>query len=118
MYWSGNGVGKRASINLHLVTMAGALTNAVDEASSKLSTNTVYDTKNPYSIRLKDYFRTDLRIYWKRNRTHYNSMLSLDIQNATNRLNEQYLYYEHRAQKTTIKTQLGLLPILSYRIEL
>jgi CarboxypepD_reg-like domain len=106
-------------VNLHVVTMAGALTNAVDEVASKSSLiNTIYDYKNPYSIRLKDYFRTDLRIYWKRNRTHYNSMLSLDIQNATNRLNEQYLYYEHRAQKTTIKTQLGLLPILSYRVEI
>ncbi len=105
-------------VNLHAVTMAGALTNTVNEAQSKANKTTIYDYKNPYNIRLQDYFRTDMRIYWKRNRTRYNSMLSLDIQNATNRLNEQYLYYEQRAQKTTIKTQLGLLPILSYRVEI
>jgi hypothetical protein len=105
-------------VNLHAVAMAGALTNTVNEAQSKANKTTIYDYKNPYNVRLQDYFRTDMRIYWKRNRTRYNSMLSLDIQNATNRLNEQYLYYEQRAQKTTIKTQLGLLPILSYRVEI
>jgi hypothetical protein len=62
------------------------------------------------------YFRTDLNVYIKRNRKNWSSTLQLDIQNATNRLNEQYYYFDNFTQKGAPQYQLGLLPNLSYRI--
>lgn len=62
------------------------------------------------------YFRTDLNVYVKRNRKNWSSTLQLDIQNATNRANEQYYYFDTFKQKQTPQYQLGLLPNLSYRI--
>jgi hypothetical protein len=68
------------------------------------------------SKQIKPYFRSDLNVYVKRNRKNWSSTLQLDIQNVTNKANEQYYYYDAFLGKTTPQYQLGLLPNLSYRI--
>jgi hypothetical protein len=68
------------------------------------------------SKQIAPYFRSDLNIYFKKNRRHSSSIVQLDIQNVTNRLNEQYYYYDSFLGKLTPQLQLGLLPNLSYRI--
>lgn len=70
-----------------------------------------------YSEKLDDYFRIDLRLYKKWNKVGRNSMLSLDIQNLTNRKNAQYHYYDSVQDKVQLKQQLGLIPILTWRGE-
>jgi hypothetical protein len=62
------------------------------------------------------YFRSDLNIYFKKNRRHSSSIVQLDIQNVTNRLNQQYYYYDSFLDRLIPQLQLGLLPNLSYRI--
>ena len=69
------------------------------------------------TIQLADYFRTDLRIYWKRNKPGYTRTWSLDVQNLTNTENEAYSYYDFRANQVIMKTQLGLIPVLNYKVE-
>ena len=76
-----------------------------------------YDYSKINTIKLKDYFRTDLRIYWKRNKPGYTRTWSLDIQNLTNTENEAYSYYDLRANQVIMKTQLGLIPVLNYKVE-
>jgi hypothetical protein len=73
----------------------------------------IYNTKSP---EVAPYFRTDLNVYVKRNRKNWSSTLQLDIQNVTNRENEQYYYYDSFKQKGDTQYQLGLLPNLSYKI--
>lgn len=63
-----------------------------------------------------NYFRSDLNIYVKRNRKNWSSTLQLDIQNVTNRDNEQYYYFDNFTKKQTPQYQLGLLPNLSYKV--
>jgi hypothetical protein len=63
-----------------------------------------------------NYFRSDLNVYMKRNRKKWSSTVQLDIQNLTNKQNEQYYYFDNFTQKVTPQYQLGLLPNLSYRI--
>jgi hypothetical protein len=70
----------------------------------------------PLSKQIAPYFRSDLNIYFKKNRRNSSSILQLDIQNVTNRLNEQYYYFDSFLDKLTPQLQLGLLPNLSYRI--
>lgn len=63
-----------------------------------------------------NYIRSDLNVYVKRNRKNWSSTLQLDIQNVTNRENEQYYYFDSFTQKQTPQYQLGLLPNLSYKV--
>jgi len=59
----------------------------------------------------------DLRIYLKRNKVGRNNTLALDIQNVANQKNAAYNYYDAQKGQIIQKTQLGLIPILSYRVE-
>ena len=72
----------------------------------------VYDNKQ-----LKDYFRTDLNVYWKRSHARYSSTVQLDIQNVTNQQNDGWNYYDVRKKAVVAKTQLGLIPNLAYKVE-
>ena len=65
----------------------------------------------------KDYFRTDLNVYFKRHRKNWQSTLQLDIQNVTNRENEWSVIYDRLQQRYLSKKQLGLLPNLAYKVE-
>ncbi len=68
------------------------------------------------SRQIAPYFRSDLNVYVKRNRKNWSSTLQLDIQNVSNRQNEQYYYFDSYTQKLTPQYQLGLLPNLSYKV--
>jgi hypothetical protein len=72
----------------------------------------------PLSIlktQLKDYFRTDFRIYWKWNKPKRSTTFSIDIQNVLNRKNEAYQYFDQVQQQVVTKEQLGLIPLVAYR---
>jgi hypothetical protein len=78
-----------------------------------------YREYNSFSLITKQvapYFRTDLNVYFKKNRRKSSSIVQLDIQNVTNKNNEQYYYYDSFLNRETPQYQLGLLPNLSYRI--
>ena len=68
-------------------------------------------------VQVKDYFRTDLNVYFKRNRKKWQSTLQLDIQNVTNRENEWTTVFDRLQGRTIAKKQLGLIPNLAYKIE-
>lgn len=72
---------------------------------------------NPFSRKLNDYFRSDVRFYWKWNKPKSTATLALDIQNVTNRKNEAYYYHDVVKDGIVLKEQLGLIPNLSYKIE-
>ncbi len=89
----------------------------IDEESSREQGYTVYRPAEAFTLKQDDYFRIDLRLYLKWNRTGRSSMVFLDIQNALNRKNPQYSYYDSVQEKILTKTQLGLIPVLSWRME-
>lgn len=66
---------------------------------------------------LKDYFRTDLSVYWKRSHRRYSSTVQLDLQNVTNQQNEGWQYRDQRQGKILTQYQLGLIPNLAYKVE-
>jgi len=71
----------------------------------------------PYSAKLNDVFRIDLRVYLKRDRKGRTGLWAIDLQNATNARNEAFRYFDFRKGETVTRYQLGLIPNLSYRIE-
>lgn len=78
---------------------------------------TVYDETKAFENKLQDYFRLDLRLNWRKNKRGYTRTIALDIQNLFNIQNEAYHYYDHVSNKITTQYQLGLIPVLIYRID-
>jgi hypothetical protein len=69
--------------------------------------NNIEDTQDRYGIQYKEYFRIDMSMIYRINKSRVSHILSLDIQNLTNRENQVSL-------KTS---QTGIAPFLSYKIE-
>lgn len=109
---------RRFGINARLVWAGGQRTMPVDAEASALNQTTVFITDQGFTVRQSDFFRLDLRIYWKRSLgDRRNSTFALDFQNATMQENTAYQYYDPFTKKVETKYQLGLIPNLSWRIE-
>ncbi len=104
-------------INTRVLWLGGFRDTPIDLAASRAEQTTIYSVKEAFTIKMKDYFRPDLRIYWKKNHPRYNRTLALDLQNVSNTQNEAYSYYDILQRQLVQKFQLGLIPILSYRWE-
>lgn len=104
-------------INTKILWIGGFRETPINTDASTLENRTVYDNIQAFSIKMKDYFRPDVRIYWKKSRAKYSRTLALDIQNISATKNEAYSYYDTFQKQIVRKDQLGLIPVLSYRWE-
>jgi len=116
--WQKNGKQKILGINTRATYVGGLWRSEIDEvASAETFLVTIRDQSNPFNAQQNDYFKADFRVYLKNNKSKYNTTLALDLQNATNRKNDGYYYYDHLQGEVLSEKQLGLIPNLSYRIE-
>lgn len=104
-------------ISTRIAWLGGFRDTPIDEAASEAMGFTVYREKQAFTLKQEDYFRIDMRLYVKWNKTGRNTTLSLDLQNLTSRRNPQYNYYDSVQGRVVTKQQLGLIPILSWRME-
>lgn len=70
-----------------------------------------FETKAP------DYFRIDLGLSFRKNNPNWSWILSVDIQNVTDRSNIWDEFYNEESGKMEQTTMVGMVPILNYRIE-
>jgi hypothetical protein len=103
-------------LNVKLTYAGGYRDTPIDLAASRQQQETVYVEQQAFTEKLPDYFRTDVRFSWKRNRPRSTRTLSLDIQNTTNRQNVFGRYFDPTTGTTRTSYQTGLIPILSYRV--
>lgn len=116
--WAGKRQKDRiVGINLRMIYQGGYHTTPIDLAGSATAGTTVYVESAAFSERQKDYFRSDLRISFKRHKARYTRTFSFDIQNLTNRENVAFSYYDTYQQKVVVKNQLGIIPLMSYRLD-
>jgi CarboxypepD_reg-like domain/TonB-dependent Receptor Plug Domain len=108
---------RNLGINLRVLWLGGFRDSPIDVATSKISNRTIYKLDQLFTIKMKDYFRPDLRIYWKKNKNNFTRTWSVDIQNVSNSQNEAYSYYDVLQKQIVKRYQLGIIPLLSYRIE-
>jgi hypothetical protein len=71
-----------------------------------------------YNRRLPAYYRVDLRVSFRKNKSGRSGILALDVQNLTARKNVSYNYPDSFTGKTETVYQLGLIPVLSYKLML
>jgi hypothetical protein len=84
--------------------------------SNRFTENPISSVESFEQSQLDDFFRVDFRIqrvFEKEKSTRY---LSIDIQNMLNRENQSFPFYDEFLNEEAFSTQLGLVPILTYRI--
>jgi hypothetical protein len=105
-------------LNGRLVWTGGYREMPINIETSSIQKTTVFNENNGYSIKLPDYFRADIRVYWKRNLgNRHNSVFAIDIQNVTGQKNVAYHYYDPFTGKVETKYQLAYIPNISWRLE-
>ena len=115
--YSKNGKDFILGINIRGSVAGGLRQTPINVELSEQLQRTIFINESAFSLQQSDYFKTDLRIYWKRNKKKFNSTLSLDIQNLTNQQNPSFQFFDTFQNQVLQEYQLGLIPILSYRIE-
>lgn len=74
------------------------------------------DLGQGYINQISGYFRPDLRLYKTKVRAKTTTTLALDVQNVAGIQNTANIYYDTFLEQPTERFQLGLIPVLSYRI--
>jgi len=88
----------------------------VFEEESKQQHRLVYDNSRINELQVRYYFRTDLRIGYRKNRKRFTDELAIDLQNVTNRKNIYGLSFD--LNKGTYSEMLlqGFMPMVTYRV--
>jgi hypothetical protein len=116
------GIGKNNIVELNArVTWAGNIRYIPIDVKATQATNyLVYDYARSYEEQLPDYFRLDLHFGFRRNKRKVSHIWSFDLRNATNRMNAGYgqdISFRNGVPYLYYNQQLGLIPVLNYRIE-
>jgi hypothetical protein len=115
---TGKGFGNRIiGFNIKTLYSGGLRETPIDLQASMQKGETVYQDAHPFTIRKKDYFRTDIKFSVKRNRKKSTITWSLDIQNVTNRKNVYGNYFDPLSGRVRTIYQASLIPVLSYKID-
>lgn len=99
-------------------TYAGGLRyTPIDLEQSIAEQITVRDLSKAFDEKREDFMRFDLKLKLTKNKKKTTRSWELDIQNVTNNTNVAGEYFNRTTQEIETYTQLGLLPVLSYRID-
>ncbi|MEM1216239.1 MAG: TonB-dependent receptor [Bacteroidota bacterium] len=115
-------VGKRQvnkiGVNIRYSLAGGNRQAPIDLGASRNSGFTVRDYSRAFEEQLPFYMRADVRLSYRINgKRGTTSVISLDVQNVTNRRNIWRTFYSANTNNIFEVTQLGLIPILNYRLE-
>ncbi len=113
--WRNESRNRVIGLNTRVLYLGGLLLRSVDAASSATEGETIY--QDVFSRRMQDYFRIDLRISFRKDKPGYTRTFAVDIQNLTNNLNDAYQYYDLTQGQIVMRHQLGIIPVLVYRID-
>jgi len=103
--------------NIKNAVVGGQWDTPIDRTASQLVKEEVRDEERPFSVQLRDYYKLDLGVKYKRNKKKFTSTLSLDIMNATNNKNVGGVSYDIQNDKLNEWTMMPFVPVLAYKIE-
>ncbi len=104
------------SINWKVTTAGGRFVRPIDLVRSAENRTTVFDDSRAFSEQQTAYFRTDLKIGYKINRTRLTHEIAVDLQNVTDSQNVFQQIYNPRTNRVGTAYQQGFLPIPFYRL--
>lgn len=103
--------------NIRVLWAGGYWNTPVDSLQSALQGTTVNYQQLAYTQQNPAYFRTDVRFSLKKDKRHFTTTLSLDLQNVSNRKNVYDVEYDIVQKKVVTTYQTGLIPVLNYKVE-
>jgi hypothetical protein len=95
----------------------GMRDQVIDLNASRKAGYTRFQLEGDFSQALEDYYRMDLRLYLRKEKAHRTTTWSLDIQNLTSRENAFFSLYDPVLDDIRQLMQLGVVPVLSYRVD-
>lgn len=111
------GENKMLSLNAKVIWSGGKRLRTIDLEASREAEEAVYIEDDIYSTQAKDYFRIDLGIRMHFYGKKIEQVLSLDIQNITNRQNTWFKDYDPVRDRIYDYPMAGMIPVINYRIE-
>lgn len=105
------------ALNARLLYFGGMRENPIDLDASRAAYTTVYDMSDPNSVKLGDYARVDFRISFRKDKPGYTRTFAIDIQNLAGIENDAYHAYDFHTDKVELRKQLGIIPVIVYRID-
>lgn len=116
--WRLKGTKDRVLIySLRAVYLGGFRQLPIDLPASQQAQATIWQDGAGFVLPGEDYYKADLRIALRKNKTRWTRTLALDIQNLTNRRNFAFRYYDALADQVLVQHQLGIIPVLSWKVE-
>ena len=112
-----NGGNNTIGINIRSSWSGNQRYAPVDLEASAVQGREIRPLEDVYTKNYPNYYRLDLQLSYRKNKSNRTSEWRLDIQNVTNRENILYDYYLPSRNQVAYETQLGLIPVLSYRIQ-
>ena len=111
------GENRMVGLNAKMIWSGGKRQTPIDLDASIEEGEAVYEWDKIFSEQNKDYLRLDIgvRLHFYRARAEH--VLSLDIQNVTNRYNTWMQIYDADNESIVDYPMSGLIPIVSYRLE-
>ncbi|HLF33926.1 MAG TPA: TonB-dependent receptor [Cyclobacteriaceae bacterium] len=103
--------------NFRMIWRGGYRTVPVDLEASIASHDEVRDYDKAFETKAPDYFRMDIGLSYRKNNPAWSWILSLDIQNMTDRQNVWDEYYHAESSVMRQVLMVGLLPILNFKVE-
>jgi hypothetical protein len=104
-------------VNGKLLVTGGQRQSEIDLTASQAAGETVLVSDKFFTKIGEPYYRFDAGISLKRNRSKTTHTLSLDIQNLLNRFNKFGTFFNTNTNKIANIEQLGLIPVLNYKVE-
>jgi hypothetical protein len=104
------------ALNLKINYSGGRRFIPINEQASQANGEEVFDYNNAYKDRQQDYFRTDIKISYKKNSKKFAQEFALDIQNVFNTQNVLNQTFNPKTGQVDTNYQIGLFPVPFYRI--
>ena len=111
--------GKGGSLQLGARTVlnGGLRFTPGDEVLSRAAGEFIAKQGSAYTEGVGEYFRVDLRVAYRKNLEKSAYILSLDVQNVTNRRNVRDQIYDPGFNRLQNRFQSGLIPVISFQID-
>ncbi|MBX2906078.1 MAG: TonB-dependent receptor [Taibaiella sp.] len=107
--------GSVLAVNVKMSSVGGRYMTPLDLAASRAAGHSVYKDNLAYSERQPDYFRTDVKIAYRKEYKKSTLELAVDLQNITNHQNTFEKFYDSRNDKEVIVYQQSFFPIPTIR---
>ena len=115
--WTKSSKNRTLGLNARVFYFGGLKDTPIDENASRQTGRTVFIESQAFTLQNNDYFRIDLRLSTTKHKPNYTRIISLDIQNVIGIENDAYLYFDQFQDRTVTAKQLGIIPVLAYRVE-